>query len=91
LNELVIAPLARRVLALGRDTNTRPICGAETVRLDGDAEGFNCPRHGKFKVAGSVLHSDAFLGATRQQWEAALEKARGRTIPGATPTTADFL
>jgi hypothetical protein len=55
--------------------------------------GFDCPQHGKFKVSGSVLGSDAFLGAVRQQWEAALEKATRRAIPDAWPciTTSDFL
>ncbi|SHN80545.1 hypothetical protein SAMN05444170_4415 [Bradyrhizobium erythrophlei] len=75
--------------------NTCPICGVETEELDrtGDAVGFDCPRHGKFKVAGSVLGSDAFLNAPRPQWEAALEKARYRTVQDAWPciTRSDFL
>ena len=75
--------------------NTCPIGGAETEGLDTtrDAKGFDCPWHGKFKVAGSVLGSDAFLNSARQQWEAALEKARSRTMPDAWPciTTFDFL
>ena len=75
--------------------NACPICGAETEELDrtGVAEGFDCPRHGKFKVSGSVLGSDAYLNAPSPQWEAALEKVRRRTIQDATPciTTSDFL
>ena len=74
---------------------TCPICGADTADLDRTsvAEGFDCPQHGKFKVAGTVLGSDAYLNAPRPQWEAALEKVRRRTIPDAVPciTTSDFL
>jgi hypothetical protein len=53
---------------------TCPICGAEAETLDrtGDAEGFDCPRHGKFKVASSVLASEPTKNATRQDWEAAV-------------------
>lgn len=45
--------------------NACPICGARTEEFDrtGVAEGFDCPRHGKFKVSGSVLGSDAYLNS----------------------------
>jgi hypothetical protein len=40
-------------------TTSCPICGAEAAALDktGDADGFDCHEHGKFKVAGSVFAS----------------------------------
>jgi hypothetical protein len=36
---------------------TCPICRSEAAALDktGDADGFDCHEHGKFKVAGSVF------------------------------------
>ncbi len=68
-----------------------PICGSKAEALDrtGDADGFDCLRHGKFKVAGTVLTTK---NATRQEWEAALEKARAKSEPGVWPciTTGDF-
>jgi hypothetical protein len=75
--------------------NHCPICGAETEELaiTGDGKGFDCPLHGKFTVAGSVLGSDAFLNAIRPQWEVALTKAKSRAIPDVWPciTAPDFL
>jgi hypothetical protein len=69
-----------------------PICGAEVEELDrtGDAEGFDCAHHGKFKVAGSVLSIN--LRSDRAQWERALEMARARATEGRWPTivTTDF-
>jgi hypothetical protein len=54
---------------------TCPICGAEAERLPktGDSEGFDCPRHGKFKVADTV-----FAIETNGRWEGALAKAKAR-------------
>jgi hypothetical protein len=72
-----------------------PICQSEAKALDkiGDADGFDCPQHGKFKVAGSVF-KEAGTGktATCEQWEAALKKAKARTKPGEWPLiqTYDF-
>jgi hypothetical protein len=69
-----------------------PICGIEADELDrtGDAEGYGCARHGKFKVAGSVLSTKQ--DAHRAQWERAFEKAKARTKAGEWPTiiTTDF-
>ena len=76
----------------GAETSVCPICGSEAGELDrtGDAEGYDCARHGKFKVAGSV--SATMQEATRQQWETALVKAKARTKSGEWPTitTLDF-
>ena len=56
-----------------------PICksSAQEVPHTGDATGFHCPTHGDFKVADSVLAEDY----NRDQWEAALDKARQRAEP----------
>ena len=43
----------------------------------GLAGGFDCPNHGRFKVSGDVLDTPAFRDAPRQQWEAALKRAKG--------------
>jgi hypothetical protein len=73
-----------------------PICKSEAKELDriGDASGFDCPKDGKFKVAGTVfvLASAGPEPIGREQWEAAFEKAKGKTMPGAWPliTTYDF-
>jgi hypothetical protein len=72
-----------------------PICKSKAAALDkvGDSDGFDCPEHDKFKVAGSVF-KDAATGenATREQWEAALKKAKAKTKPGEWPliTRYDF-
>ena len=69
-----------------------PICGAEAAELDrtGDADGYACARHGKFKVSGSVLSTRQ--GASRAEWEAALERAKARASAGEWPTiiSTDF-
>ena len=49
----------------------------------GDADGFNCPLHGQFKVFGSVL--GMLTDASRAEWENALAKAKVRTKPGEIP------
>jgi hypothetical protein len=76
----------------GAETTICPICGSEAGEFDrtGDAKGYDCVRHGKFKVAGSV--SATKQDATRQQWESALVKARARAKSGEWPTitTHDF-
>jgi hypothetical protein len=71
-----------------------PICESEAAALDktGDADGFDCPLHDKFKVASSVfVDGNSGANATRDRWEAALKKAKART-PGGWPTiqTTDF-
>ena len=60
-----------------------PICNSPALDLPhtGDATGFHCPIHGKFKVADTIV----FDGYTRQQWELALKKAQLRTKQGDWP------
>jgi hypothetical protein len=53
-----------------------PICKSQADELDrtGDATGFKCPRHGRFKVASSVFATKQ--DAAQEQWERALQKAK---------------
>jgi hypothetical protein len=55
-----------------------PICKSEAAELDktGNADGFDCPNHSKFKVSSTVLATKS--DATREQWEAAFKKAKAR-------------
>ena len=62
-----------------------PICksSAQEVPDTGGATGFHCPTHGAFKVA-DVVFAEAKAKAkdyTREQWEAALDKAEHRAEP----------
>jgi hypothetical protein len=56
-----------------------PICKSSAQELlhTGDAAAFHCPTHGDFKVADTVFAKDY----TREQWEAALDKAEQRAEP----------
>lgn len=68
------------------ETDTKcPICGSKAKPLNkpGDATGFDCPTHSQFKVANSVLANQSAY--TREQWEAALKRAKSRTPPGVRP------
>ena len=71
-----------------------PICSLEAKELErtGDATGFGCPIHGNFKVAGSVFPEARAKDCSREQWEAALDKAKQRTEPEEWPLiiTDDF-
>jgi hypothetical protein len=60
-----------------------PICSSPAEELDstGDATGFHCATHGKFKIADTIFPEDY----TRQQWELALKKAQLRTKQGEWP------
>jgi len=60
-----------------------PICNSPVEELDrtGDASGFHCATHGKFKIADTIFPEDY----TRQQWEVALKKAQLRTKQGEWP------
>ena len=54
-------------------------CGRTGLAVEKDtqtSEGFDCPLHGKFKVASSVL---ALPTPSRANWEAALDRAKKRT------------
>jgi hypothetical protein len=61
-----------------------PICKSEAGTLDkiGDADGFDCRRHEKFKVAGSVFTNPRTKDASPEQWERALKNAKAKA-PGA--------
>ena len=62
-----------------------PICqsSAQELPRTGDAKAFHCPTHGDFKVADTVLAKTK--NYTRDQWEAALDKAEERAEPDAWP------
>ena len=62
-----------------------PICKSPAQELPhtGHATGFDCPTHGDFKVADTVLAKAKDY--TRDQWEAALDKAEERAEPDAWP------
>jgi uncharacterized Zn finger protein (UPF0148 family) len=64
---------------------TCPICKgpAQVLAHTGDATGFHCPTHGDFKVADTVFEEEKDY--TRQQWEAALDKAEERAEPDEWP------
>jgi predicted RNA-binding Zn-ribbon protein involved in translation (DUF1610 family) len=61
-----------------------PICKSPAQELPHTehATGFECPTHGKFKVADSIVAEEC----TRQRWEAALRKAKLRAKPWEVPT-----
>ncbi len=63
-----------------------PICKSPAQEVDrvGGATGFHCTEHGTFRVAGMVLDY------TREQWEAALAKAKLRTKPGEWPVIRSY-
>ena len=60
-----------------------PICksSAQEVPRTGGATGFHCPTHGDFKVADAVFAEANAKDYTRDQWEAALNKARQQAEP----------
>lgn len=66
-----------------------PICKSTVKPLDrtNDADGFDCPRHGKLKVSGTATGTKG--GATSEQWEDALKKAKARTAAGGWPLIKD--
>ena len=71
-----------------------PICKSSAQELlhTGDAAAFHCPTHGDFKVADTVFAEAKANDYTREQWEAALDKAKERTEPEGWPLiiTDDF-
>ncbi len=64
-----------------------PICKSRAQELDrtGDATGFHCETHSAFKVANTVFAEQRSRNYSREQWEAALRKAKQRTKPGEWP------
>ena len=71
-----------------------PICKspAQELARTGDATGFHCATHDAFQVADTVFAEQRAKDYTREQWEAALRKAKQRTKPGKWPRIirADF-
>lgn len=65
-----------------------PVCGSRANALDptGDARQYDCPQHGKFKVANSPIGG----GRTAQEWQAAFERAKGRAKPNELPTITGY-
>ena len=61
-----------------------PICKspAQEIARTQDATGFHCPTHGDFKVADTVFAEEEGVEYTREEWEAALDKAKQRMEPG---------
>ena len=60
-----------------------PVCksSAQELPRTGDATDFQCPTHGAFKVAETVFAEAKTKRYTRDQWEAALDKAEQRAEP----------
>jgi len=71
-----------------------PICKVMAKRLDkiGDADGFECLVHDRFRVSGTVLATPALRSESAHRWEDALRRARERQPGESAPTitTADF-
>jgi hypothetical protein len=71
-----------------------PICKSAVQELDrtGAATGYACATHGNFKVTDSVFARAKAKHYTREEWEAALDKAKQRTEPDSWPLviTDDF-
>jgi hypothetical protein len=61
--------------------DTCPICGATAKPLPktGDADGFECPMHSRFRVAETIFGTRP--NATRQEWEKAFDRAKARAKP----------
>jgi hypothetical protein len=51
----------------------------------GDATGFACALHGNFKVANTVFAEQRAKDYSREEWEAALRKAKQRAKPDQWP------
>ena len=68
-------------------TTVCPICKspAEEPPRTGDATAYHCATHGEFKVADAVFAEAKAKDYTREQWEAALDKAKQRTKPDKWP------
>src|SRR5262249_33513264 len=81
-------PMPKRMRTM---RSSRGVSDARTHRT-GDATGYACPTHGNFKVADTVFAEAKAKDYTREQWEAALEKAKERTEPEGWPLiiTDDF-
>lgn len=65
---------------------------AQELDRTGDATRYYCATHSAFKVAETVFAEQRTKNYTREQWEAALLKAKQRRRPGEWPviTSNDF-
>jgi hypothetical protein len=70
-----------------------PICKSEAATLDklGDATGYDCEQHGRFRVVDTIF-ATADIDRPRAQWEAALKRAKDRQPDAWAPliTSDDF-
>jgi hypothetical protein len=59
---------------------TCPICKHQTKPIDNmvDTIGFDCPKHGKFRVTSTIKAMPAHWNASEERWEIALHRARSR-------------
>jgi hypothetical protein len=69
-----------------------PICKSKAEPLDvvGDYRGFDCPKHGKFKVADTIFALPDFVNSDAALWEAVLRLAQTRAKPGEWPTIGSY-
>jgi hypothetical protein len=67
-----------------------PICREPAKPIDNrpDTTGFDCVNHDKFYVTGTALEEDA--DKPRQEWEAALKRAKERAELGEWPTINSY-
>jgi hypothetical protein len=70
-----------------------PICksSAQELPRTGDATSYYCATHGDFMVADTVFAEAKAKDYTREQWEAALEKAEQRVEQRAEPSEWPFI
>jgi hypothetical protein len=63
--------------SFARSANPQP----KSFPVPATLPGFDCPTHGRFKVADTIATEEC----TRQRWEAALRKAKLRAKPWEVP------
>jgi len=61
----------------------------EILTQSAQSAAFHCPTHGDFKVVDTVLAKATAKDYTRDQWEAALDKAEERVEPDGWPLIID--
>jgi hypothetical protein len=75
--------MCREPLGVAHDhrlPNLQPL----SARASGDAT-VHCPTHGDFKVTDTVCAEEGAQDYTREEWEAALDKAKQRAEPDEWP------
>ena len=70
-------------------TTVCPICKSSVKPLHktNDTDGFDCPRHGKFRVSRTTVSTKS--GAPPEQWEAAFKTAKAHTAANESPVIQD--